>query len=62
MAGEWTTDDVRFWVTVGGGNNPVAVDALRERFDSWVAEHDRYVRAGAWYDGHYATTAAAIGA
>ena len=42
---EWSTKDVRFWVSVGGGNSSAAQDALLCRFDEWLTKHDAEVRA-----------------
>lgn len=45
---EWTTKEVRFWVSVGGGRSPAARDALLCLFDEWLTG----VKAQAWDEGH----------
>lgn len=46
--------DIREWYITGRRvHNPFASDAaLIERFDRWLAEHDRVVAANAWDEGY----------
>lgn len=49
---EWTTKEVRFWVSVGGGRSPAARDALLCLFDEWLTG----VKAQAWDRGWYSVS------
>lgn len=42
---KWNTEEVRFWVSVGGGRSPAARDALLCLFDKWLAAREAEVRA-----------------
>ena len=46
---EWDTDFVRRHMSVDGIGAPS--EANRNRFDYWLAEHDREVAAKAWEEG-----------